>query len=80
MRLWHGRHVGPLLTAWTVVLAIAAGLYKMQSDQPALSELLVPIFVILGLSAIAATWKWFRTRARGSDRRNQDRRHADRRG
>lgn len=79
MRLWHGRHVGPLLTAWAVLLAIAAGLYRMQSSQPALSEMFIPLYVILGLSAIFATWKWFRERARGNDRRHQDRRNTDRR-
>lgn len=79
MKLWHGRHVGPLLTAWAVLLAIAAGLYEMQSSQPALSEIFRPLFVILVLSGIFATLKWFRARARGNDRRHQDRRNSDRR-
>lgn len=79
MRLWHGRHAGPLLTAWAVLLAIAAGLYKMESSQPAYSEIVRPLYVIIALSGIFATSKWFRERARDSDRRQQDRRHADRR-
>lgn len=79
MKLWLGRHVGPLLTAWAVLLAIAGGLYKAQSDQPALSEMFVPLYVILAVSSIAATWKWFRARAKGNDRRRGDRRSADRR-
>lgn len=78
-KLWHGRHAGPLLTAWTVLLLIAAGLYRMQFSQPALSEMFVPLYVILALSAAFATWKWFRARAGGNDRRHQDRRNADRR-
>lgn len=79
MRLWHGRHIGPLLTAWIILLAITAGLYGMESAQPALSELVVPLYVILALSGAFATWRWFRARARGTDRRRGDRRHTDRR-
>lgn len=79
VKLWHGRHVGPLLTVWVVILAIAAGLRRMESSQPALSELLIPLYVILAVLFIAVTWKWFRERARGNDRRHQDRRHTDRR-
>ncbi len=79
MNVWHGRHVGPLVTAWAVLLAIAAGLYRMESSQPALSEMMLPLYGILALSALFATWKWLRAREHGNDRRHQDRRNADRR-
>lgn len=79
MKLWHGRHVGPLLSAWVILLAIGGGLYAAESAQPALSDLLLPLYVILALSGAMATWRWFRARAGGRDRRHRDRRHSDRR-
>ncbi|MGI8510043.1 MAG: hypothetical protein ACR2MQ_12030 [Gemmatimonadaceae bacterium] len=53
MNLWNGRHVGPLLTAWAVLLAIAAGLYKMQSSQRAREGTTAGIRT--GVTRIAAT-------------------------
>jgi len=47
MRIWHHRHAGPLLTLWGVAVAIAAGLYWMENDQPALREMIDPLYYII---------------------------------
>ncbi len=81
MRIWHGRHAAPLVIIWAVALALAAGLYKIDDIQPALSDLFRPVYFIIAAIALLLTWKWFRERAGGKrhDRRRRDRRHADRR-
>jgi hypothetical protein len=76
VRIWHGRHAAPLIAIWIFVLVIAAMLYKIEDIQPALSELIRPVYVIVLALALLLTWKWFRARAVGTQ---QDRRHADRR-
>jgi hypothetical protein len=81
MRIWRGRHSAPLVIIWAVALGLAAFLYKIEDIQPALSELLRPLYVIeFGVAALL-TWKWFRARAAGKqhDRRLGDRRRLDRR-
>lgn len=81
MRIWHGRHAAPLVAIWVLALIVAAALYKIEDIQPALSDLIRPVYVVLLGLALLVTWKWFRARAGGKqhDRRQADRRHADRR-
>jgi hypothetical protein len=81
MRIWHGRHAGPLVTAWLVALALVAGLKYGEHVQPALGDLFVPIYTIIVAAAIFVTWRWFRARSglRADDRRHFDRRRLDRR-
>ena len=81
MRIWHGRHAAPLGAIWLLVLIVAAMLYKIEDIQPALSDLVRPLYVIVLALALLVTWKWFRARAIGArhDRRHADRRHMDRR-
>ena len=79
MRIWHHRHVGPLLTVWGVAIGAAAVLWWMENDQPALREMIDPLYYILAIVMLVVTWRWFRTRGR-ADRRHGDRRHSDRRG
>mgnify|MGYP001551399263 FL=1 len=81
MRIWHGRHAAPLVAIWVLALIVAAVLYRIEDIQPALSDLIRPVYVILLGLALLVTWKWFRARASGKqhDRRQGDRRHADRR-
>lgn len=80
MRIWHHRHAGPLLTMWAVAIAIVATLYYAESTQPALQEMMRPLYVIVALVLLATTWRWFRGRAAHNDRRHTDRRRTDRRG
>jgi membrane protein implicated in regulation of membrane protease activity len=79
MRIWHHRHPGPLLTLWGVAALIAAALYWMESSQPALREMVQPLYYIVAAGMLFTTWRWFRVRDR-KDRRHGDRRRNDRRG
>jgi hypothetical protein len=79
MRIWHHRHAGPLLTLWGVALAASAALFWMENDQPALREMIDPLYYILLAIMLFVTWRWFRVRGR-KDRRHGDRRRSDRRG
>lgn len=81
MRIWHGRHAGPLVITWLIALGLATILYKVQDVQPGLTELLRPVYVVVIAAALVITWKWFRARTGGKkhDRRRSDRRHSDRR-
>lgn len=81
MRIWHGRHSAPLIAIWVFALVVAGVLYKIEDIQPALSELIRPLYIILAVLVLLLTWKWFRSREPGvrHDRRHGDRRHMDRR-
>ena len=81
MRIWHGRHAAPLVAIWALASIVAAVLYRIEDIQPALSDLIRPVYVVLLGLALLVTWEWFRARASGKqhDRRHGDRRHADRR-
>ena len=81
MRIWHGRHAAPLVIIWAIAIVIAALIYKLADMQPALSELLRPVYLVVFGIALLITWKWFRGRAGGKkhERRHTDRRHSDRR-
>lgn len=76
MRIWRGRHSAPLILIWAIALGLIAMVYKIGDVQPALVELLRPVYAIVLAVALLVTWKWFRTRTGGT---RQDRRHADRR-
>lgn len=66
---------------WVVALVLMAGIYKIESVQPALSEILRPVYVVIIAVTLLVTWRWFRTRSGGErhERRHGDRRHSDRR-
>lgn len=81
MRIWHGRHAEPLAIIWVIAIVVAGALYEAQNIQPAFSDLLRPVYVIILGVALLVTWKWFRARTGGRkhDRRHGDRRRSDRR-
>ena len=81
MRIWRGRHSAPLIIIWVVALGLAALMYQVENSQPAYTELLRPVYVIVFGVALIITWKWFRARTGGArtDRRQRDRRRSDRR-
>lgn len=72
------RRFAPLIAAWVLALIVAGLLYGIESIYPAFHEVLVPLYWIVGVLIILATWRWIRTRGKG-DRRGKDRRLADRR-
>lgn len=51
----------------------------MESSQPALRELIRPLYIVMLVVMLLTTWRWFRARGR-RDRRHGDRRNTDRRG
>jgi len=81
VRIWRGRHSAPLIIIWVVALGLAALMYQVENSQPAYTELLRPVYVIVFGVALIITWKWFRARTGGArtDRRQRDRRRSDRR-
>jgi cobalamin synthase len=81
VRIWRGRHAAPLIAIWLLALIVVAILYRIEDIQPALSDLIRPVYVIVLALALLVTWKWFRARTGGAehDRRRGDRRHTDRR-
>lgn len=66
---------------WVIAIVLAAALFEIERVQPALSDLLRPVYVVIVGVALLVTWKWFRAREGGPqhDRRHGDRRRSDRR-
>jgi hypothetical protein len=72
------RNFRPLVTALGVLLGIAAALYWVDHRFPVFHDLILPVYIVLGVLALAATLRW--GRLRGNDqRRHGDRRRTDRR-
>jgi len=80
VRIWHGRRAAPLVAIWVIAVIAAAILYRIEDVQPALSDLVRPVYVVVITLALVVTWKWFRGRTAGprQDRRHRDRRDTDR--
>jgi membrane protein implicated in regulation of membrane protease activity len=74
----YGRRPRQLLVVWGVSILLAGLIYWLEFSAPALHELVIPFYWIVGAFAIFATWRWFRSRSR-KDRRGGDRRRTDRR-
>jgi fatty acid desaturase len=72
------RRFAPLIAAWVLALIVAGLLYWIEIIYPAFHEVLVPLYWIVGVLIVLATWRWVRTRGKG-DRRGKERRHGDRR-
>jgi len=79
MPFLHGRHIGPLLTVWVAALVVAGGLHWIEHLQPALDDMIAPLYIVVALAALWASVKWFRARAQFPDRRRAERRHSGRR-
>ncbi|MFL5502306.1 MAG: hypothetical protein ACJ79Q_13835 [Gemmatimonadaceae bacterium] len=77
----YGRRPRQLLVVWGVSILLAGLIYWLEFSAPALHELVIPFYWIVGASAIFLTWRWFRSRSpkdrRGGDRRRTDRRDRD---
>jgi hypothetical protein len=78
MPFLHGRHAGPLLAVWVAGLLFAALLVWVHVSQPALDDILPPLYVLVGLILGWSTVRWFFARRRVRERRRTDRRHANR--
>jgi membrane protein implicated in regulation of membrane protease activity len=74
----YGRRPRQLLVVWGVSLLLAGLIYWLEVSAPALHELVVPFYWIIGGVALFLTWRWLRARSK-KDRRIGDRRRTDRR-
>lgn len=74
----YGRGPRQMLIVWgSSVLAILA-IHWLETQAPALHELLLPFYWIILAVAFYVTWRWLRARS-NKDRRGKDRRRSDRR-
>jgi membrane protein implicated in regulation of membrane protease activity len=74
----YGRRPRQLLVVWGSSLLIIGLIYWLDISAPALHDLLVPFYYVVGFLTLLLTWRWLRARSK-KDRRGQDRRRADRR-
>ena len=74
----YGRRPRQLLVVWGVSVLLAGFIYWLEFSAPALHELVVPFYWIIGGVALFLTWRWLRARSK-KDRRVGDRRRTDRR-
>ena len=74
----YGRRPRQLLVVWVVSLVLIGLIYWLEYSAPALHELVIPFYWIVGGTAIFLTWRWLRARSR-KERRGGDRRRVDRR-
>jgi hypothetical protein len=78
MTVLRGRRLGSLLALWAAVTLLAAAMYWLQTGMPAFMDMLRPLYAVLSVILIVATWRWFRHRNKNYDRRHDDRRHPNR--
>jgi hypothetical protein len=69
-----GRRRRGLLWFWIIGIAAAGLVFWITRQIPALTELLRPLYWIIGLTLAVFTIRWFRPRT--GDRRQIDRRHS----
>ncbi len=74
----HGRNTKQLGVVWGTLLVAIYLVYRLESNMPALHEILLPAYFIFVGLGLLATWKWLRLRS-PKNRRGDDRRLADRR-
>jgi hypothetical protein len=74
----YGRRPRQLLVVWGSSLLVIGLIYWLDISAPALHDLLVPFYYVMGFLMLLLTWRWLRARSK-KDRRGQDRRRADRR-
>jgi hypothetical protein len=74
----YGRKPRQLIVVWGSSFLLVALIYWLETSAPALHDLLVPFYYVVGLASAFFTWRWFRARS-PKNRRDKDRRRADRR-
>jgi len=74
----YGRRPRQLLVVWGVAIVLAALVFWLEFSAPALHDLVVQFYWIIGAAAVFMTWRWLRSRSK-KDRRNGDRRRTNRR-
>ena len=74
----YGRRPRQLLVVWGSALLVIGLVFWLDISAPAMHDLLVPFYYVVGFLTLLLTWRWLRARSK-KDRRGQDRRRADRR-
>ena len=74
----YGRRPRQLLIVWGFSLLLILLINWLETQAPAVHELVLPFYWIILAVAFYLTWRWLRARSK-KDRRGEDRRHADRR-
>jgi 4-hydroxybenzoate polyprenyltransferase len=78
MPVIYGRRPRQLIVVWGFSVLLALLIWWLESQAPALHELVLPFYWIILAVAFYLTWRWLRARSK-KDRRGADRRRADRR-
>jgi hypothetical protein len=74
----YGRRPRQLFVVWGFSMLLILLINWLETQAPALHELVLPFYWIILAVAFYLTWRWLRARSK-KDRRGADRRHADRR-
>ena len=74
----YGRQPRQLIVVWAFSMLLILLINWLETQAPALHELVLPFYWIILAVAFYLTWRWLRARSK-KDRRGEDRRHADRR-
>jgi membrane protein implicated in regulation of membrane protease activity len=74
----YGRRPRQLLVVWGSTLLVIGLIFWLDISAPAMHDLLVPFYYVVGFLTLLLTWRWLRARSK-KDRRGQDRRRSDRR-
>ncbi|HEX3533842.1 MAG TPA: hypothetical protein VHT23_06450 [Gemmatimonadaceae bacterium] len=78
MPVIYGRRPRQLLVVWGFSILLALLIWWLETQAPALHELVVPFYWIILAVALYLTWRWLRARSK-KDRRGMDRRRTERR-
>ncbi len=74
----YGRRPRQLIVVWGFSILLALAINWLETQAPALHELVVPFYWIILAVAFYLSWRWLRARSK-KDRRGGDRRRTDRR-
>ena len=78
MPVIYGRRPRQLIVVWGFSILLALLIWWLETQAPALHELVVPFYWIILAVALYLTWRWLRARSQ-KDRRGMDRRRTERR-
>jgi len=74
----YGRRPRQLIVVWGFSMLLILSIWWLETQAPALHELLLPFYWIILAVAFYLTWRWLRARSK-NDRRGMDRRRTERR-
>ena len=78
MAVIYGRRPRQLIVVWGFSMLLILLIWWLETQAPALHELVLPFYWIILAVAFYLTWRWLRARSK-KNRRGADRRRSDRR-